>query len=100
MFYAVICTDGQMPSPDNKITKIILKISNLPQKSLKTNRNERDKMNGTTVKLLFAAGALMLLAGVIFAFMRLWVIAGLMGAASLGCLAGALNFRDHGDKNS
>lgn len=89
-----------MPSPDNKITKIILKISNLPQKSLKTNRNERDKMNGTTVKLLFAAGALMLLAGVIFAFMRLWVIAGLMGAAALGCLAGALNFRDHGDKNS
>ena len=57
-------------------------------------------MNGTTVKLLFAAGALMLLAGVIFAFMRLWVIAGLMGAASLGCLAGALNFRGHGDKNS
>lgn len=89
-----------MPSPENKITKIILKISNLPQKSLKTNRNERDKMNGTTVKLLFAAGALMLLAGVIFAFMRLWVIAGLMGAAALGCLAGALNFRDHGDKNS
>ena len=89
-----------MPSPDNKITKIILKISNLPQNSLKTNRNERDKMNGTTVKLLFAAGALMLLAGVIFAFMRLWVIAGLMGAAALGCLAGALNFRDHGDKNS
>lgn len=100
MFYAVICTDGQMPSPDNKITKIILKISNLPKKSLKTNRNERDKMNGTTVKLLFAAGALMLLAGVIFAFMRLWIIAGLMGAAALGCLAGALNFRDHGDKNS
>ena len=89
-----------MPSPDNKITKIILKISNLPQKSLKTNRNERAKMTGTTVKLLFAAGALMLLAGVIFAFMRLWVIAGLMGAAALGCLAGALNFRDHGDKNS
>lgn len=89
-----------MPSPDNKITKIILKISNLPKKSLKTNRNERDKMNGTTVKLLFAAGALMLLAGVIFAFMRLWIIAGLMGAAALGCLAGALNFRDHGDKNS
>lgn len=57
-------------------------------------------MNGTTVKLLFAAGALMLLAGVIFAFMRLCIIAGLMGAASLGCLAGALNFRDHGDKNS
>lgn len=57
-------------------------------------------MNGTTVKLLFAAGALMLLAGVIFAFMRLWIIAGLMGAAALGCLVGALNFRDHGDKNS
>ena len=57
-------------------------------------------MNGTTVKLLFAAGALMLLAGVIFAFMRLWIIAGLMGAAALGYLAGAMNFRDHGDKNS
>lgn len=57
-------------------------------------------MNVTTVKLLFAAGALMLLAGVIFTFMRLWIIAGLMGAAALGCLAGALNFRDHGDKNS
>lgn len=40
------------------------------------------------------------LAGVIFAFMRLWIIAGLMGAAALGCLVGALNFRDHGDKNS
>ena len=35
-------------------------------------------MNVTTVKLLFAAGALMLLAGVIFAFMRLWIIAGLI----------------------
>ena len=57
-------------------------------------------MNGTAVKLLFAAGALMLLAGVIFAFMRQWIIAGLMGATALGCLAGALNFRDHGDKNS
>ena len=100
MFYAVIYTETQMPFPDNKITKIILKISIRPEKSLTTDQNESEKMNGTTVKLLFAAGALMLLAGVIFAFMSRWIIAGLMGAAALGCLAGALNFRDHGDKNS
>ena len=47
-------------------------------------------MEKTSVKLLCAAGALMLLAGGLFAFLRLWLYAALLGVGALGCLAGAL----------
>ena len=44
------------------------------------------------VRLLAAAGVLMLLAGALFALIRQWVYAALIWAGALGCLA-ALNFR-------
>lgn len=47
-----------------------------------------------TVKLLAAAGVLMLLAGAIFGFMRQWICAGLLLAGAFGCLIAALNFRN------
>ena len=50
-------------------------------------------MRDTTVRLLAAAGVLMLLAGGIFAFLRLWICAALLLAGAFGCLAGALGFR-------
>ena len=45
-----------------------------------------------TIRLLAAAGVLMLLAGAFFALTRQWVYAALIWAGALGCLA-ALNFR-------
>ena len=50
-------------------------------------------MRDTTVRLLAVAGVLMLLAGGIFAFLRLWIYAALLLAGAFGCLAGALGFR-------
>ena len=47
--------------------------------------------NKTAVRLLVAAGVLMLLAGGIFALMRQWLYAALLGAGALGCIAGAIN---------
>ena len=47
----------------------------------------------TTVRMLLAADALMLLAGVIFALSRLWIYAALLGAGALGCAAAAMNHR-------
>ena len=44
-----------------------------------------------TIRLLAAAGVLMLLAGALFALIRQWVYAALIWAGALGCLA-ALNF--------
>ena len=46
-----------------------------------------------TIRLLAAAGVLMLLAGALFALIRQWVYAALIWAGALGCLAAALNFR-------
>ena len=46
-----------------------------------------------TVKLLLAAGVLMLLAGTIFGFLRQWSFAALIWAGAFGCLAAALGFR-------
>ena len=46
-----------------------------------------------TIRLLVAAGVLMLLAGMLFALTRQWVYAALIWAGALGCLAAALNFR-------
>ncbi len=47
----------------------------------------------TAVRLLVAAGALMLLAGAIFGFMKRWIYAALLLAGTLGCFAAALNFK-------
>ena len=47
--------------------------------------------NKTAVWLLAAAGVLMLLAGGIFALMRKWLYAALLGAGAIGCIAGAIN---------
>lgn len=55
-------------------------------------------MRDTTVRLLAAAGVLMLLAGGIFAFLRLWIYAALLLAGAFGCLAGALGFRKWGER--
>lgn len=44
----------------------------------------------SAVRLLAAAGVLMLLAGGIFALMRKWRYAALLGAGELGCIAGEL----------
>lgn len=52
----------------------------------------------TTVRLLTAAGALILLAGCIFAYMKLWLFAALLGVGAFGCFIGALNFRDTNKK--
>ena len=53
-----------------------------------------------TVKLLAAAGVLMLLAGAIFGFMRQWICAGLLLAGAFGCLIAALNFRNRKNRES
>lgn len=50
-------------------------------------------MKETTVRLLVAAGILMLLAGVLFGLMGRWIHMALLGVGALGCFAGALNFR-------
>lgn len=60
----------------------------------RTNRN-RD----TAVRLLLAAGALLLLAGGIFGFMQQWIYAALVWIGAGGCLAAALNLKNWEDKN-
>ena len=47
--------------------------------------------NKTAARMLAAAGVLTLLAGGIFALMRLWLYAALLGAGAIGCIAGAIN---------
>ena len=51
-------------------------------------------MNKLSVHLLLAAAALLLMAGVIFAILQLWLYTGLLWAGAFGCLMAALNFRD------
>lgn len=53
-----------------------------------------------TVRLLAAAGVLMLLAGAIFVFLRQWICAGLLLAGVFGCLIAALNFRNRKNRES
>ena len=47
----------------------------------------------TTVRMLLAAVALMLLAGVIFAILCLRIYAALLGSGGLGCAAAAMIHR-------
>ena len=55
-------------------------------------RKQEENTTEKTIRLLAAAGVLMLLAGALFALTRQWVYAALIWAGALGCLA-ALNFR-------
>ena len=52
------------------------------------------KMEQLSVHLLLTAGILLLIAGVIFAILQLWLSTGLLWAGAFGCLMAALNFRD------
>ena len=54
-------------------------------------------MKETAFCLLSAAAALMLLAGVLFAIVRMWLYAGLLCAGALGCAAAALNFKNQNE---
>lgn len=47
-----------------------------------------------TIRLLVAAGALMFLAGVIFAFLHQWWLMVLLWVGALGCGVAALNFKN------
>ena len=47
-----------------------------------------------SVRLLAAAGALMLLAGGLFALIQRWIYAALLGAGALGCMAAAICFKN------
>ena len=51
-------------------------------------------MRETAFRLLLAAAVLMLLAGVLFAIVRIWLYAGLLCAGALGCAAAAVNFKN------
>ena len=56
-------------------------------------------MNHTiAVRLLVAAGVLMLLSGCIFGFTRQWIYAALVWVGAFGCLIAALNFKNRKDK--
>ena len=50
------------------------------------------------IRLLIAAGILMLLAGVIFGFLKQWICAGLLCVGAFGCLAAVMNFKNRKDK--
>lgn len=46
------------------------------------------------VRLLLAAGVLMLLSGCLFGFTQQWLYAALVWVGAFGCLAAALNFKN------
>lgn len=54
--------------------------------------------NIITVRLLIAASVLMVHAGGVFAFMKLWLYAVLLSVGALGCMVGAINFNSIDDK--
>ena len=51
-------------------------------------------MEQLSVQLLLTAGILLLIAGVIFGILQVWLYTGLLWAGALGCLMAALNFRN------
>ena len=53
-----------------------------------------------TIRLLAAAGVLMLLAAVLLGIIRQWVCAGLLLVGAFGCLIAALNFRNRKNRES
>lgn len=54
--------------------------------------------NQTAVRLLIAAGVLMVSAGGIFAFMKLWLYAVLLDVGALGRIVGAIHFNSIDNK--
>ena len=52
------------------------------------------KIEQLSARLLLTAGILLLIAGVIFAILQVWLYTGLLWAGAFGCLMAALNFRD------
>ena len=51
-------------------------------------------MEQLSVRLLLTAGILLLIAGVIFAILQLWLYTGLLWADAFGCLMATLNLRN------
>ena len=52
-------------------------------------------MEQLSARLLLTAGILLLIAGVIFAILQVWLLyTDLLWAGAFGCLLAALNFRD------
>ena len=51
-------------------------------------------MEQLSARLLLTAGILLLIAGVIFAILQVWLYTDLLWADAFGCLMAALNFRD------
>lgn len=66
--------------------------------SRKTIRKGKKVNTNQAVRLLAAAGGLMLLAGGIFGIMGHWRYAALIWAGAICCAAAALNFRKHKDQ--
>lgn len=54
----------------------------------------------SSVRLLIAAGALMLLAGCIFGFTQQWIYAALLWIGAFDCLIAALNFKNWKNKQN
>ena len=52
----------------------------------------------SSVRLLVAAGVLMLLSGCIFGFTQHWFYTALVWTGAFGCLVAALNFKNRKDK--
>lgn len=55
---------------------------------------EDENEHNVSVRLLLAAGALMLLSGCIFGFTQQWIYAALVWIGAFGCLIAALNFKN------
>lgn len=51
-------------------------------------------MEQLPARLLLTAGILLLIAGVIFAILQVWLYTSLLWVGAFGCLMAALNFRD------
>ena len=54
----------------------------------------------SSVRLLIAAGVLMLLAGCIFGFVQQWIYVALVWVGAFCCLIAALNFKNRKDKQN
>ena len=61
-------------------------------------KQEENMNNKTAVRLLIVSGVLMVHAGGVFLFLRLWLCAALLAAGALGCIVGAINFKNLDDQ--
>lgn len=62
--------------------------------TLRADENE----SNVSVRLLLAAGVLMLLSGCVFGFSQKWIYAALVWVGAFGCLMAALNFKNRRDE--